>query len=110
MRPGEARRMIEWLMQVVAVAWMGAMLITLSKVLNHNRALPPDGDERDPPRPVGHRHDVGHIPIRESLDAAVQIRFRTHAHRGNARELSTPRASTHRRRARAASLSRRPRK
>ena len=93
--------MIGWLMQVVAVAWLGAIVIMLLKVLDDDRALPADGHDRDPPRPVGH-----HTPIRGSIDSASQIRFRTRAHRGNARELSTLRASTDRRRARAASVSR----
>ena len=102
--------MIGWLMQVVAVAWLGAIVIMLLKVLDDDRALPADGHDRDPPRPVGHRHNVRHTPVHGSIDSASQIRFRTRAHRGNARELSTLRTSTDRRRAPAASVSRWPRK
>jgi len=32
--------MIGWLMQVVAVAWLGAIVIMLLKVLDDDRALP----------------------------------------------------------------------
>lgn len=98
--------MIEWLMQVVAVAWMGAMLIMLLEVLESGGALPADGRDRDPPRPVGQRHAVGHGPIRGSIDS-VPMRSRVRAHRGNARELTELRALADRRGARAVPSGRR---
>jgi hypothetical protein len=62
----QEKPLIEWLIQVVAVAWMGAMFVTLLKVVDDAGALPADGRDRDLLRP---------------------IRSKARAHRGNAREL-----------------------
>ena len=78
--------MIEWLIEVVAVAWMGAMLLILLKVLDDAGAPPDDGRDRDPPLPVCRQLDVGRRPIAGSIDSAPDIRSTTRAHRGNARQ------------------------
>jgi hypothetical protein len=94
--------MIEWLMQVVAVAWMGAMLIMLLKVLDDGTAPRADGDDEDPLPPVCRKLDVGRRPIRGPIDSGRHIRPGTRAHRGNARELSAVRALADRRQPRRA--------
>lgn len=58
--------MIEWLMELVAVAWVCAMLIMLLKVLDDPGTVPSDGG---------------------SIAPAHDIRSTTRAHRGNARAL-----------------------
>lgn len=67
--------MIEWVVQVVAVAWIGAMLITMLKLLD-DAGTPATGCDRDLP-----------WPVRRQLDAGRDIRSRTRAHRGNARPM-----------------------
>jgi hypothetical protein len=79
--------MIEWLMQVVAVAWMGAMLIMLLKVQDDSGGSPGRGREPDFPRPGRRPLDVGRSPFRGSLVPARAMRPMPRAHRGNAREL-----------------------
>ena len=66
--------MIEWVVQVVAVAWIGAMLITLLTLLDDAGTPPADGRDRDPP-----------WPVRRQLDAGRNIRSSARAHRGTAR-------------------------
>jgi hypothetical protein len=80
--------MIEWLMQVVAVAWMGATLIMLLEVLDDEGAPPADERDRDPPRAVCRRQDVGRRPLRGSTGSARDIRRKPRTHRGNAQASS----------------------
>ena len=65
--------MIEWLMQVVAVAWLGAMVVVMVKVCEP-AALPDDRRGRDPEQSV------------RRLDSRRGLRPITHAHRGNTRD------------------------
>ena len=67
--------MIEWVVQVVAVAWIGAMLITLLTLLDDAGTPPADGRDRDPPWPVRRQLNTG------------RNRSRARAHRGNARPM-----------------------
>ena len=71
--------MIEWLMQVVAVAWIGATLISLLKLLDGVGTAPATGRDQDPP-----------WPVRRRLGADRTIRSRARAHRGNARLIGWP--------------------
>jgi hypothetical protein len=89
--------MIEWLMQVVAVAWMGTLLVTLLKVLDDDAGdLPTVGRDRDSPPPVCRRLDVGRRSIGGSIGSARDIRSKPRAHRGNARKLrAAPRYARH---------------
>ena len=78
--------MIEWLMQVVALAWLGAMVVIMVKVCEP--AALPDGRRKQSPEQSLRRTDSGRV-----------LRPRMHAHRGNTRRLdATP---GHRRRFRA---------
>jgi len=79
--------MIGWLMQVVSVAWLGAMLVMMLKVCEP-AALPDDGRRHDPVRPVRREPGVGRAtsgPIRSA--STRRLRPKPRAHRGNARRV-----------------------
>lgn len=75
--------MIEWLMQVIAVAWLGAMVVMMVKVCEP-AALPDGRGRRDSGQPA------------RRADAGRGLRPRTYAHRGNTRHAQA--APGHRRR------------
>jgi hypothetical protein len=78
--------MIEWLIQVVAVAWLGAVVVMMVKVCEP-AALPDGRRRRDPDQAV------------RLTDSRRSLPPRPHAHRGNTRDLQA--APGHRRRSRA---------
>lgn len=72
--------MIEWLMQVVGVAWLGAMVVMMAKACE--AAGPPDDGRTRRGRATA-------LPFRGSTDSRRSLRPTPRAQRGNARELRT---------------------